>query len=335
MKDQTEKTGISVIIPVYNAEKYIERCINSVVAQTYNNWEMIVINDGSTDNTENIIREKAKADNRIQIYSQNNQGAGIARNNGISKATGEYIVFLDADDYVNKEYFSLLMEKNEDVVFIDAKKLDEKTRAITLEKMSRYKAKEKDDIIRYQMIGTMPWGGWRKAVKHNILIEKEIYFSNHKVGEEAIYSFCLMHFAKSFSFLNKDVYNYEVHENSLSQAIQEDPWGEVAIELKEKVLQMGLYDQYANTINAFIVTSAVISLDRMTGIYRWSEYKVKAKERVLKCKREMDSNYPIDIKHMDSKAKMIYPFIKVDLIIPIYIISRMYKKLKYIYIKTK
>lgn len=111
MKDQTEKTGISVIIPVYNAEKYIERCINSVVAQTYNNWEMIVINDGSTDNTENIIREKAKADNRIQIYSQNNQGAGIARNNGISKATGEYIVFLDADDYVNKEYFSLLMEK--------------------------------------------------------------------------------------------------------------------------------------------------------------------------------------------------------------------------------
>lgn len=322
MRDQSGKKEISVIIPAYNAEKYIERCINSVTAQTYNNWEMIVINDGSTDNTENIVREKAKADNRIHIYWQNNQGAGIARNNGIDKATGEYIVFLDADDYLDKDYFSMLIDQDVDVVFIDAKKIDEKNGTITSEKMSRYKAKEKDDIIRYQMTGAMPWGGWRKAVKNNIITQNEIYFSNHKVGEEAIYSFCLMHFAKSFSFLGKDVYNYEVHENSLSQTIQEEPWGEAAIALKEKVLQMGLYDQYANTINAFIATAAIISLDRMAGMYSWREYKAKARMRVLRYKRELDSNHSVDIKHMAGKAKAVYPFIKMGLIIPIYIVSR-------------
>src|SRR5882757_4082321 len=89
---------VSVIMPAYNAEKYIAEAINSVKQQTYTAWELIVIDDGSTDNTAAIIKKYAGTDNRIMYTYQANGGQGKARNNGLKKATGEYVAFLDADD---------------------------------------------------------------------------------------------------------------------------------------------------------------------------------------------------------------------------------------------
>ena len=90
---------ISIIIPIYNAEKYIERCINSLKNQTYKNIEIICINDGSTDNSLNILKRIAITDNRITIIEQENKGVSVARNKGIESAKGKYIMFLDADDW--------------------------------------------------------------------------------------------------------------------------------------------------------------------------------------------------------------------------------------------
>lgn len=90
---------VSVIIPAYNQEKYIDECISSVTQQTYENWEIIVIDDGSTDNTYHKVSSWAKADGRIKVFKQENQGSGLARNNGMKEARGEYISFLDSDDF--------------------------------------------------------------------------------------------------------------------------------------------------------------------------------------------------------------------------------------------
>ncbi|MBQ3196317.1 MAG: glycosyltransferase family 2 protein [Clostridia bacterium] len=99
---------ISVIIPVYNCEKYIERCIKSVIAQSFKDFELIVVNDGSTDNTEEICRRFHNADSRIRLFTVENSGVAAARNFGMEKANGDYISFMDGDDYVPENYLEEL-----------------------------------------------------------------------------------------------------------------------------------------------------------------------------------------------------------------------------------
>ena len=102
---------ISVIIPVYNTEKYLKRCFDSVIEQDYQNLELVIINDGSKDNSELIIKEyKEKYPNLISYYKKENTGVADTRNFGIEKATGDYIMFLDSDDYIDKSLFKNLEE---------------------------------------------------------------------------------------------------------------------------------------------------------------------------------------------------------------------------------
>ena len=115
---------VSVIIPVYNVEQYLEECIKSVLAQTYENWEMILVDDGSTDCSGNICDEYQKKDERIQVVHQQGGGASVARNTGVSKANGEYIYFLDSDDWILPETLEELMtcakKEQAQIVYFDA-----------------------------------------------------------------------------------------------------------------------------------------------------------------------------------------------------------------------
>ncbi len=101
---------ISIIIPVYNIEKYLERCVRSVCEQTYSNLEILLVDDGSTDNSGAICDKLALEDTRIHVFHKENGGSSSARNLGISKARGEYLGFVDSDDYVSKEMYQLLLE---------------------------------------------------------------------------------------------------------------------------------------------------------------------------------------------------------------------------------
>lgn len=99
---------ISIIVPVYNAESFLKRCIDSIMAQTFNDYELILINDGSTDRSEDICLQFAHKDSRIKYFRQPNQGVSMARNNGVEVSCGKYIAFIDADDYVLPEYLNEL-----------------------------------------------------------------------------------------------------------------------------------------------------------------------------------------------------------------------------------
>ncbi len=101
---------ISIIVCSYNVEKWLCRCIDSLLMQTYKNWELWIINDGSTDSTANIVTDYAMQDSRIHLHSQENQGLSSARKSGIRCATGEYLTFVDADDYVGEQYIEHLLE---------------------------------------------------------------------------------------------------------------------------------------------------------------------------------------------------------------------------------
>ena len=102
---------ISAIVPVYNVEKYLKECLDSIINQTLTDIEIICINDGSTDNSLKILNEYAEKDKRVKIFTQKNQGLSIARNNGMKYAKGEYISFIDSDDYIELNTFEKLYDK--------------------------------------------------------------------------------------------------------------------------------------------------------------------------------------------------------------------------------
>ena len=112
----------SVVVPIYNAEKYIRRCIESIIHQTYENWELILVDDGSTDGSGAICKEYADKDSRIVLLQQENLGQVVARKNGLAKASGEFTALVDADDWVDEDYIERLVEiqSNADVDYISS-----------------------------------------------------------------------------------------------------------------------------------------------------------------------------------------------------------------------
>lgn len=313
---------ISVIVPVYNAEKYISRCIDSVLKQTYSNWELLLVDDGSKDGSLAILNDYAQKDRRIKVFHQENAGAGAARNVGLDNAIGDYIVFIDSDDFVETDYFSLVIEKNTDVVFLDVNRRKEDFSIDGVEKLSIFASLPKDDILRNQITGKMLWGGVRKAVKRGIIKEHNIRFSKHKVGEEAIYSFLVFYFAQDYSFIDKPVYNYILHSDSLSQSKLDDPWGDVAQYLKEKIVELGVYEKYADTLNAFFVTAAVVSLDKIAQNNNFYDFKRKAKARVLLLNQILDKERKVDTAHIMNKVRFARHFLKSRLVDLFFLISK-------------
>ena len=104
---------VSIIVPIYNTEKYLTHCLDSIINQTYKNLEIILVNDGSTDNSKKIIDDYAKKDSRIKAIHQKNSGQSAARNRGLKEATGDYISFVDSDDEINKKFVEELMRKTD------------------------------------------------------------------------------------------------------------------------------------------------------------------------------------------------------------------------------
>ena len=138
---------ISVIIPIFNAEKYISDCLESIINQTLKDIEIILINDGSNDKTEQIIKEYAKKDKRIIILKQKNKGAGAARNSGIQISKGEYISFIDSDDMFHFKTLEIAYENlikfNADIVLFYGRNFKQKKDIIINEKIESYKKNNK------------------------------------------------------------------------------------------------------------------------------------------------------------------------------------------------
>lgn len=154
-----KKTVISVVEPVYNSEAFLNGCIDSVLNQTYCDFELILVDDGSSDNSRGICESYAAQDRRVRTIHKANAGAGAARNDGLAMATGKYIVFVDSDDKLKSDYLERLSTHDEDVVYIDVEDVDCKGRVLKHEYMSPYKTLPKIDFLRCQMTGRLPWGG--------------------------------------------------------------------------------------------------------------------------------------------------------------------------------
>lgn len=202
----------SVIIPAYNAEKYIKKCINSVLCQEYNDIEIIVINDGSSDKTGEICKEYENKNANILYFFQENMGQSVARNIGIKHATGDYIIFLDADDYMSdgsiKKIYSKLQDECFDAIIFNAGRYDECGKKIgnIIPKGidENYYVSGYDYIIKYGYI--VPVVPWIWILRREFIIENNLLFMTGRFCEDVEWTAKWFPYAKKIGYINAELY---------------------------------------------------------------------------------------------------------------------------------
>jgi len=235
---ETEK--VSIILPIYNVEPYIEQCLDSIINQTYKNLEIICVNDCGNDNSIKIVEKYKEKDERIHIiYNEENKGQAISRNEGVKYSTGNFIFFLDSDDYLNLDIIEILVkkqkEKNYDVIlsnikpFIDSSSVNDKNSFKRLRRMRKNLKKLKKDEIQVSKDNFLDsfniyWYAysWGKLYKKDFLISNDIWHLNitHNTNCEDInfYLSALSSFPLSLTIEDIGV-NYRISASSNSKYI--------------------------------------------------------------------------------------------------------------------
>ncbi len=238
---------ISIIVPVYNVEKYLERCMNSLLNQTYDNIEIILVDDGSPDNCPKMCDEYALKDNRVKVIHKQNAGLGFARNSGLEIANGQYIVFVDSDDYVTtdmcEKLYNAAVKNNSDVVYggiyyTDGQKINKESKVPTeqlwkegkefLLEMIATKPSEKNDTIIEVSV-------WKALFKKEIFDKYSIKFVSERefISEDVIFDIDYLQHATNIVIIPDAVYYYVNNPASLSKTFRTDRFSKVKILYKE------------------------------------------------------------------------------------------------------
>ena len=215
---------VSIIVPVYNCEKYIGTCIESIVTQSYKNIEVIIIDDGSIDNTYKIIKEYINNDKRIKYFTQENSGPSVARNRGIEKANGEYLIFIDSDDFIEKIYVEKLVNEiqSEGLDIACCGYIDKSKYGIV--KLNDFWI-NKDELNKQEFLSCVcnGVGGvlWAKIFRKDIIIENKIRM-NPKIfmSEDLIFILEYCKYINRIGVINECLYHYNrLNYSSISSNI--------------------------------------------------------------------------------------------------------------------
>ena len=209
---------VSILIPVYNVEKYIERCVTSILNQSYPDYEVILINDGSTDSSGEVCDQICLVSDKVKVFHTNNQGVSRARNLALSKASGEYITFIDSDDYVSTDYIAHLVEgMDESCGLVQAgyiKKRNDITE--TVECTTRNIVTDSGNKILRTIRGFV----WSKLFKRDIVVDNSIVFRpSLTLAEDLCFVLEYLCHIGSVSFIKATDYYYEDRDSSASKKI--------------------------------------------------------------------------------------------------------------------
>jgi glycosyltransferase involved in cell wall biosynthesis len=212
---------ISVVIPAYNVSEYIGKCLDTVLAQTYENLEVVVVNDGSADRTPEIIRNYT-GDSRMKYIDQKNAGVAAARNAGMEAATGEYLAFVDSDDYLEPEMYerlySAITENNADVAACDYNLIYEdrieKSYSSMRDRFIDAAADITDYFFKYCACPKPNNYIWTRLYRTEIIKKSGIRFQNHKLSDDTLFNFMLSPYISRVVNLSGGYYNYLQRKNS-------------------------------------------------------------------------------------------------------------------------
>ena len=265
---------VSVIIPIYNVEEYLEECLDSVIEQTLEDIEIICIDDGSTDNSLTILKEYERKDKRIKVLSQNNQGAGKARNYGLEIAQGEYLAFIDGDDFYDNNFCEQMYNKaistNSDVVICSARNynvLNKKYSNISWSLVYEY-LPSKDvfnykDMKDYIFLFSQNWN-WNKLFKKEFIDNNKITFQNLFRTNDLLFTCKALILADKISVVKNELINYRTGMTTNSQSTNHlHPYDfyEAFKALREYLISIGKYEEVEQSYINWSLGGLVYNID--------------------------------------------------------------------------
>lgn len=217
------KKMFSIIIPCYNVEKYVVDCVESVLNQTEKDFEIIIVNDGSTDKTLQIITDKYSKLESVKIIDQKNGGLSDARNTGIKNSNGEYLCFVDSDDYWNDEKAlekikKYIIENNVDVVVIGNTKFFENSEKQISKKKINYLNQGIEYLLETNYFKACAWD---KVVKKSLIVDSNNYFPDDLFSEDIIWCGKLLEKTNNIGCLEENFYMYRQRNGSITKSVKE------------------------------------------------------------------------------------------------------------------
>ena len=278
---------VSVIVPIYNVEKYLEKCINSLLSQTLEDIQIILVNDGSKDNSGNIAKECEKNNkNRIIYVEKENGGLSDARNYGLKYATGDFIAFLDSDDYIEKnayeEMYNKAIEENADYVECDF--IWEFPNKIRVDKQYPYKNKK-------EMLSFVRVVAWNKLIKRQLITDNNLEFPKGLRYEDVEFTYKLIPFINKFAYVDKPFIHYVQREGSIAN-VQNERTAEI-FNVLDNVIEFykknNIYEKYRDELEynyaRYLLCS---SLKRMCKI----KDKTIREKLLTESWKRLNSNFP-------------------------------------------
>lgn len=268
--------AVSIIIPVYNVENYLEECLDSLLAQTMQDFEIICVDDGSTDHSYEILKRYAQQDTRIQILQQKNQYAGVARNRGLAIAQGEYVIFLDSDDFFAPQFLELMLqaarEHQTDVVLCGGRRYNSQTRILS----------EKHDFLRNEFLPSQPIfsradiphtllrvttpAPWNKLFSRSFLLRTGLQFQALPNSNDFYFVLSALSLADRICAVDADLVYYRINlPNSTQGTKQSFPLSclQAIYALYEELVARGIYKELEHSFLHVALSSVLFNLRSM------------------------------------------------------------------------
>ncbi len=337
------KDLVSVIVPVYNGEKYLRLCVESIINQSYKNIEAIFINDGSTDKSGEICNKYALSDNRVRVIHAQNNGPAAARNIGIQNSKGSFIFFIDADDFIENNALNLLVENyyqyNADLIVGDFKKIEDGNTNFGHDSVfSNSKLLKKQDIIDYvrcylKKPNRFPLFvySWGRLFKSSIIKNNSIFFNaNLRTFEDVAFNFNYLNYTNEIFFLKEAIYNHLIHDNYASATMMISDSPQNLFGYKDALVNIGNFLEKCNfdfdirkAVGHAYISYTIIQLIRTCGQIN-SSNKEKIYEFIHKI--IIDSNIRDNLQfYSPSKgdSRILPTLMKLKLVWPLILVCRL------------
>jgi len=272
--------SFSIIVPIYNVEKYLEKCLNSLVEQNYEDYEIILVNDGSTDRSIEIIKKYSKKyKDLIKTFTKENGGLSSARNYGIKKATKEFLLFVDSDDYINKNTLKILNDnlkkKDSDILVFNYNAIYNNYQT----KINSYNENIIDNKKRF-IVG-IP-SACNKVIKKDIFINNKIEFIKGIYYEDLATIPTLVNYTDKIDFINEALYNYNVRNNSITnKKIYNEKMESIFIALEN--IENNLYKRYKDEVEYLYIEHMLRNAS--LRFFNYEKYdKIKEIIKIIKTK---------------------------------------------------
>lgn len=327
---------ISVIVPVYNVSKYLRQCLDSIVGQTYKNLEIILINDGSTDDSLAICREYEILDSRIVLVSQENKGLAAARNTGIQTTTADYLLFVDSDDWLALDTIETVfpfMDSVDLVCFSFIKQYPSHQVVRSMELSGEYKA----SFLQRRITGLMKQElhdpshletfvtAWGKIYKTSIIKENNIFAKNiNEIGawEDGLFSWEYLNQAESVYVLDSAFYNYRKFNPASMTSNYKEGFLDKTLHLFDLMsanLQLNnksqeFYDAFSNRICLSVIGLGIIETYNKASFF----VKLKNIKAVLNSRYHKEALAKLSLNYFPVHWKLFFFFAKYHMVLPLY-----------------